>query len=182
MQEYNKLKVKGLSAEGQLVSQRMMSDLSLSFSDTRIRQSLIFKADSVSFSLETSVFHDFVDRYLIRPLRKPDINIPVHLIEEKMQGSFNSTFQEYVFKMSKQYSVLQDEKDVRKNGNRLVTSLEIINKFFLSNKENMIKDLLKVENENLYKKFYQLRWFQLGQQNNQLSQLKQLSQLTSSHI
>lgn len=51
----------------------------------------MFKARD-SNQLELKVFHDFVDRYVVRRIRKPDISIPSNIVDENMQEAFQTPF------------------------------------------------------------------------------------------
>ena len=70
------------------------------FSDQYYRNSQIFHIhyqDQEGKFLDGSVYFDFVDRYMIKNLRDPDVLLPVGLVEADMQGAFRTQFQAYVY-------------------------------------------------------------------------------------
>ena len=66
-------------------SDRTLSNILKSdFSDSQVRNSLSFRISS-SNNLNLNVYHDFVDRYIIKSIRKPsNVNIPTLIIDENM--------------------------------------------------------------------------------------------------
>jgi len=61
------------------------------FSDLKIRQSMIFKPNIESKSLDRAVYFDFVDRYIIRSMRHPQSHMPTVLIDANMQSSLETS-------------------------------------------------------------------------------------------
>ena len=59
-------------------------------------------------------------------------------------------------------------------GNRLTTSLELLNFYFNKHKTAIAKDLLKKENESMFKLFYHTRWFHVAPANTAPVQLSNL--------
>lgn len=50
--------------------------------------------------MQLAVYHDFVDRYLVSPLRRRQVQLPLKVIDDRMQGIFNTYLQEYVYHLA----------------------------------------------------------------------------------
>ena len=129
--------------------------------------------------LEGSVFFDFVDRYIIKNLRTPGILLPGGFFDEGLQQALQTQFQQYVYSQSKEYdkkalivnpeetlaesTTTSSPQSVPKTANLgLTNSLELVNFYFQKNTAVIVKDLLKLENESLFKLFYHTRWFHVA--------------------
>ena len=174
MQNYMELKLiknKNITKEHTLeLEQLLLQD----FSDMNVRKSLLFKASADKATLPMKVFHDFVDRYIIRRIRRPEIALPSNIVDENMQHAIHTPFQEYIYHITKEtineqaasLALSQRLSDqlfkVAPPSPRLLSSTEVLNTFLISNQSLIIQDLLKKENESMFKKFYHLRWFHDG--------------------
>ena len=84
---------------------------------------------SNSGNLRIGVYHDFIDRYVIRSLRKPSKTIvPQGILDENVQRALQTSFQEYVYiKTKNNFKNNNDEKNLStivSEGNIFLNSFE----------------------------------------------------------
>jgi len=84
------------------------------------------------------------------------VQLPVWVAESKAQGLLNSDFQVYVYFLSTKPKTNPCSEIGKKS---MLTSMELVSNFFEAHQDLIARELLQLENQNLFKKFYHLRWF-----------------------
>lgn len=80
---------------------------------------------SNSGNLKIGVYHDFIDRYVIRCLRKPSKTIvPQGILDENMQRALHTSFQEYIYIKTKNNFKNNNNGDLASESNIFLNSFE----------------------------------------------------------
>jgi len=79
MEAYKKLKLTGKREE---VPSEPGTMFLANFSSRKVRSSLNFRAWQDLNQLEMSIYYDFVDRFIVKPLRRPEFQLPTQIIDE----------------------------------------------------------------------------------------------------
>jgi hypothetical protein len=180
MEVYRKLK---LVSKRDLFTSQEQAVYFQSFSDLAIRTSLNFRPSQAdSARIDCPIYYDFVDRYIIRHLRRPNVHLPNTMVEANMQNALQTPFQEYVYSLSKNCALPQIPW--RRSFSAVqgsCSSLDIVTNFFGRNQDHIVFELLKLSNEHLFKKFYSLAWFYCSPNYASPPALKGQSCFTSDH-